>query len=131
MEFTTRRIGQCGEIAAARYLRDNDYDIITANYHTKMGEIDIVAMDEKGTMVFVEVKTRNEDAIANPSEWVTKQKQNKIIATALTFIKAYKFSGNSRFDVIEVFINKGGNHNNAKINHIENAFTTDNFYANI
>ena len=131
MEFTTRRIGQCGEIAAARYLRDNDYDIITANYRTKMGEIDIVAMDENGTMVFVEVKTRNEDSRTSPSEAVTRDKQNKIIATALAFVKAYKFSGNSRFDVIEVFINKGGNHNDAKINHIKSAFTTDNFYANI
>lgn len=131
MELTTRQIGQCGEIAAARYLRDNDYDIITANYHTKMGEIDIIAMSPDDVMVFVEVKTRNEVAIANPSEWVTREKQNKIIATALAFVKAYKYDGTSRFDVIEVFIKKGGNHNNAKINHIKNAFTTDNFYANI
>ena len=131
MELTARQIGQCGEIAAARYLRDNDYDIITANYRIKMGEIDIVAMDENGTMVFVEVKTRNEDAWANPREWVTRAKQNRIIATALAFVKAYKFEGDSRFDIIEVIINKGGNHNDAKINHIENAFNTDNFYANI
>ena len=131
MELTPRRIGQCGEIAAARYLRDNGCDIITANFRRKMGEIDIIAMSPDDVMVFVEVKTRNEDAIANPGEWVTRAKQNRIIATALAFIKAYKFSGTSRFDVIEVFINKGGNHNNAKINHIENAFTTDNFYANI
>ena len=131
MELTARKIGQCGEIAAARYLRDNGYDIITANFRMKMGEIDIVAMSPNNVMVFVEVKTRNEDAIANPSEWVTREKQNKIIATALTFLKIYKYDGNSRFDVIEVFINKGENHKNARINHIENAFTTDNFYANI
>ncbi|MBR4282798.1 MAG: YraN family protein, partial [Clostridia bacterium] len=82
MKLTARKIGQCGEIAAARYLRDNGYDIITANFRMKMGEIDIVAMSPNNVMVFVEVKTRNEDAIANPSEWVTREKQNKIIATA-------------------------------------------------
>lgn len=130
MELTPRQIGQCGEIAAARYLRDRNYDIVSANYRTKTGEIDIIAYDGE-MLVFVEVKTRNEDTVANPGEWVTRRKQNHIIATALSFVKMHKYQGNSRFDVIEVIIEKGKDHNDAQINHIENAFTTDEFYANI
>ena len=95
-----------------------------------MGEIDIVAYDGKD-LAIVEVKTRNDYTDAEPNEWVTRDKQNKIIMTALSFVKEYEYTGNVRFDVIEVFIEKGKNHNGAKINHIKNAFTTNEYFANI
>lgn len=44
--------GVWGEIFAARYLRDNGYRIITANFRSRLGEIDIIA--QKGNyMCFV------------------------------------------------------------------------------
>ena len=35
--------GALGEQAAARYLREKGYELISANYKTKFGEIDIIA----------------------------------------------------------------------------------------
>lgn len=35
--------GLWGEIYAARFMRENGYEIITANYRCRLGEIDIIA----------------------------------------------------------------------------------------
>ena len=39
--------GVYGELYAGRYLRDNGYSIVTANYRCRFGEIDIIASDKK------------------------------------------------------------------------------------
>ena len=68
--------GVWGEIFAARYLRDNGYRIITANFRSRLGEIDIIA--QKGNyMCFVEVKTRGEERLYEPKEAVDFSKQEK------------------------------------------------------
>ena len=36
--------GLWGEIYAARFMRENGYEIITANYRCRLGEIDIIAV---------------------------------------------------------------------------------------
>ena len=38
--------GAAGEVLAARFLRNRGYDILTANYRTRLGEIDIIAADK-------------------------------------------------------------------------------------
>lgn len=66
-------LGKRGEAFAARYLRERGAEIIAANVSYKVGEIDLIAREADGTIVFVEVKTR-----ATPSfgvaEAVTPQK---------------------------------------------------------
>ena len=64
--------GAAGEVLAARFLRERGYDILTANYRTRLGEIDIIAAD-KQYIAFVEVKTRNDAAIYAPREAVTRK----------------------------------------------------------
>lgn len=50
-------IGGRGENAAAVYLQKKGYKLVERNYRTKYGEIDIIAKDSEGVLVFVEVKT--------------------------------------------------------------------------
>lgn len=112
--------GVWGEIFAARYLRENSYKIITGNFHSRMGEIDLIA--QKGRyMCFVEVKTRGEKMLYEPREAVDFSKQEKIIATSKLFMKAYPNNKQPRFDVCEIFLDD--NNKPLKINYIENAFT--------
>ncbi|MCQ2471075.1 MAG: YraN family protein [Clostridia bacterium] len=111
--------GLWGEVFAARYLRDNLYTIISANYKCRMGEIDIIA-EKDGVTSFIEVKTRNENPIANPAESVDFQKQRKLTAAAQVYMREVKQELNSRFDVIEVTLDS--KYNLVKINHIKNAF---------
>ena len=102
-----------GEKAAAKYLKKQGYKIILQNYKAKMGEIDIIAMDGD-ILVFAEVKQRAYDDFGAPREYVTKEKMRKIRNTAQLYLMKNKFSGNVRFDVVEVL--------GDEINHIKNAF---------
>jgi len=51
------RTGTLGEEIAAKYLRGSKYKIVETNWRRVWTEIDIVAIDPKGVLVFVEVKT--------------------------------------------------------------------------
>jgi putative endonuclease len=51
------QIGRIGEISAARYLESRGWVVLARNCRSKIGEIDIVARDPSGIIVFIEVKT--------------------------------------------------------------------------
>ena len=53
----TKKFGDEGEKLARKYLKDQNYEIIDANFRTKFGEIDLIAKDGD-VFVFVEVKAR-------------------------------------------------------------------------
>jgi len=109
-----------GEEECAKYLRKKKYKIIGANYRTRFGEIDIIAQKD-GFVIFIEVKTRAEDSIAEPGEFVDFFKQSRIISTAELFLKTNRIELQPRFDVMEVTYNKISG-KVLRINHIENAF---------
>lgn len=111
--------GALGEVLAARYLRDRGCPILAANYRTRFGEIDIVS-EEKGVLLFVEVKTRSRGMIALPIESVDSEKQRKLSLAAAQFLRGEPAGTRSRFDVIEVYLDPNGQLE--RINHIPNAF---------
>ncbi|MCL2508276.1 MAG: YraN family protein [Oscillospiraceae bacterium] len=114
--------GAWGEIFAARYLRDQGYDIAAANYRSRFGEIDIVASDGR-CLVFIEVKARSDGMIAAPGESVDLRKQKKISATAADFLSKHPTELYARFDVIEVYLDR--EHRLKKIEHIKSAFDAE------
>jgi len=95
--------GPQGEELAARLLRKNGYRILERNFRTGIGEIDIIAM-EKGTLVFIEVKTRTSDAFGTPFEAVTRRKRDKIKKTALLYLKNLRREVPVRFDVVSIML---------------------------
>ena len=110
------RKGKKGEDIACDYLKRNGYRIMNRNFKTDIGEIDIVATDEK-TVIFVEVKSRTSDGFGVPSEAVNYFKRNKINQVASQYIKKFMLFGvDVRFDVIEVYLS------DKRVNHIESAF---------
>ena len=113
------KTGLWGEVHAARWLRDNGYDIISSNYRTRQGEIDIIGSKGK-FLCFVEVKTRGENPIARPMEAVDSGKQERIIAASKVFIKNSGLKLQPRFDVCEVWLD--ADYKVIKINYIENAY---------
>ena len=117
--FFAKDLGQKGEKLAAQYYRRQGYEIEKMNFHTRQGEIDVIA--RKGNLlVFSEVKTRSENAIAAPREFVTYTKQQKIILAAKAYLVSCRDTESFvRFDVIEVVSSKGS----FDIHCIENAFT--------
>lgn len=120
MVLTMKEIGDFGEDAAEKYLKDNDYEVLKRNFRLKFGEIDIIAK-QNDCIVFVEVKTRKSSDFGQPSEYVNLRKQIRIKKAAAVYIDIE--NNDIRFDVIEVFYSeRGGKTVLNSINHIENAF---------
>lgn len=94
-------LGERGENAAARYLRNKGYKIIIRNFRCELGEIDIIARDGK-TLVFVEVKTRAYDD-PTPEEQVNAVKQQKLTQVAKLYLSRYGSpQPPARFDVVAI-----------------------------
>lgn len=115
----TKLIGRWGEAQAAQYLSTKGYKIIAQGFHSRFGEIDLIAADKK-YLLFVEVKTRKNAAFAKAMEYVNSSKQRKIIATAQLWLSQNRTRLQPRFDVIEVYYE--GELEKSRINHVENAF---------
>jgi putative endonuclease len=119
--FPTKTLGQRGEAAAARYLRRRGYKILARGDHYGRGELDLVVLDRKKTIVFVEVKTRRSAEMGHPAEAVDRYKQRKLTQLAKMFLKRYKLESlSARFDVIAVVW--PAERRCPTIEHIENAF---------
>ncbi|MEE8424042.1 MAG: YraN family protein, partial [Thermodesulfobacteriota bacterium] len=76
-EGSKQSTGAMGEELASKFLKKQGYKIVEKNFRTSLGEIDIIALD-KGTITFVEVKTRKSTAFGYPQEAVGLKKQKKI-----------------------------------------------------
>ena len=110
-------IGSDGEAAAAAYLKKKKYKILGQNYSCRFGEIDIIAQQGR-YVVFAEVKTRKNENFAAAREFVTRQKQERVMKAAMLWLQQNDVDLQPRFDVIEVV----GEGFARKITHIENAF---------
>ena len=122
MEQTDKKLlGRWGEAQAADYLRRKHWKIIGLNYCTRFGEIDIIA-ENRQFIAFVEVKLRKNAAFAQAREFVTRTKQEKIIAAAKLWLSRNATSKQPRFDVIEIYAPDGLDSRQLEIHHIEDAF---------
>ena len=97
-----RRIGDRGEAAAAWYLRLRGYVIVARQARDRFGEIDLVAVHRR-TIVFVEVKTRRHGSPQDALSAITVEKQRRISAAALKFLRRHDLlECAARFDAIAV-----------------------------
>ena len=116
-------IGKNGEDFCEEYYRKKGYEIKERNYHSRYGEVDLIA--QKGNIIaFVEVKTRSENSLSRPSEAVSKSKQKKLMLTAMKYMENESVDVFSRFDVFEVWQKEGRIY---KFNHIKSAFYAEDF----
>lgn len=112
--MNTRRFGIIGEKIAQGYLINKGYEILENNFHTRRGEVDIIAK-KNNCIVFVEVKTRTNLKFGTPAMAVNAIKKKHIKSVAKTFLYLRRLYGyDVRFDVVEVFIHDG----KCEINHL-------------
>lgn len=77
--------GRGGEEQAREFLSQKGFTIIEANYANIIGEIDIVAVDQK-TLVFVEVKYKSDDRLGRPEEMISRAKLHQIRRVAESYL---------------------------------------------
>ena len=117
----SKEIGDRGEELVARRLRAEGFVIAKRNFHSRFGEIDIIAENNE-LVLFVEVKTRARNAADTAAGAVDRIKQNKIISTAKYYLMYNPTSLRMRFDVAEVIKDEKNGFENANMNYIEDAF---------
>lgn len=113
-------MGALSEELAARYLHSQGYRIAGRNVRFHRGELDIVAWDGD-VLVFVEVRSRRGDRLAEALESVDWRKQRRLIALAQAYLNLHRLDGTPcRFDVVAVTWDRAGS--SFRIQHIPRAF---------
>lgn len=126
--MTKAELGRAGEEIACAHLEKHGFTIIARNYHSRHGEIDIIAQSGE-ILAFVEVKARKAGALVSGLEAVGVSKQQKIIRTAVDYLSKHGMAYQPRFDVVEITLQTRAGKNLYRVNHIESAFDASGFYT--
>ena len=113
-EITRVQKGAQYEDLALQFLLDQGLTLIARNYRCKCGELDLL-MQEKATLIIVEVRYRKNNRYGSALESVTKAKQTRIIAATKYYIVTHKVDQPIRFDVVAIT-------GNSHLDWVKNAF---------
>lgn len=96
-------LGKWGEDEAALYYEDRGYEILERDWKVGKRDIDLIALTEdKDTLVFVEVKTRQNNDLQEPEEAVDVRKMRNLAIAANAYVKLHGLDMDVRFDIISV-----------------------------
>lgn len=93
----SRQKGAFGEQRAVSFLEDKGFLIIDRNFHSRFGEIDIIATKDD-VLHFIEVKSGEGEPIYN----ITPSKLSKIIRTADIYMQKKHLDLDYCFDAVIV-----------------------------
>jgi putative endonuclease len=121
-----RKLGALGERLAREHLEARGFEILDANFRTRLGELDMVARDKR-FLVFCEVKTRirrGEPGPLGPFAAIGSRKRRRLRMMAREWLSARAVNGprppEIRFDAIGVEIAPSGRL--VRLEHLEDAF---------
>jgi putative endonuclease len=103
-------LGRAGEKAAADLLRRRGYEVVSAGFLARRGELDLVCRRGE-EMVVVEVKTRTDESFGTPFEAVGSRKRRALMAAAAEYRALAGWRGPIRFVVVGLTVKpEGGFH---------------------
>jgi putative endonuclease len=94
------REGARAEDLCADLLRAAGLRLVERNWRCRLGEIDLIAQD-RGTLVFAEVRLRSRSAFGGAAESITAAKRSRLVAAARLYL-ARRPEAPCRFDVFLV-----------------------------
>ena len=115
----SRETGQVAEQRALDYLKQQGLKLITSNYHSRFGEIDLILRDGE-VLVFTEVRLRSRTDFGGAGASITRAKQAKLIKTAQQYLMQFSRPPACRFDAVLLGATRDG-----AIEWIQNAFSAD------
>ena len=95
-------LGKWGEDLAVDYLQRKGYTIAERDWKSGHRDIDIIAYDENGTLVFIEVKTRRNRLFGDPEDAVDYRKLRSLQSSMNHYIKYRCINVDVRLDIITV-----------------------------
>lgn len=93
--------GVLGEQMALTYLQEKGFTILHQNWRHCHWEVDMIA-SLKGTLHFIEVKTRRTKKFGFPEEDVTKKKVTNLINASEEFLHLYPEWKRIQFDILSI-----------------------------
>ena len=91
--------GKDAEARAAAFLESHGLHIVTRNYRSRFGEIDLIARDG-ATLVFVEVRARASNTFGGAAASITASKRGKLTRTASQYLATLGRTPPCRFDAV-------------------------------
>lgn len=103
MRNSTRTRGRNAESLARRFMQKQGLRFVASNYEKPYGEVDLIMRDQN-TLVFTEVRAREDFSHGHPFETVTKAKQSRIIRVAKQYLAEFadEMHTECRFDIIAI-----------------------------
>ena len=93
------KTGEQAERWAANYLRHQHLTLVTQNYRSRFGEIDLIMQDD-ATLVFIEVRLRRNADFGGAAASIDSHKQQRLIRTAQQYLASLARTPPCRFDVV-------------------------------
>jgi putative endonuclease len=101
--LTTKQKGDAAEDRALQHLMAHGLKLVQRNYRTPGrggGEIDLILRDGDGTLVFVEVRQRDNAHHGGALASITAVKQRRIVFAARHYVLRLRQPPPCRFDVV-------------------------------
>jgi len=109
-------LGKRGELIARTFLQKKGYKLLETNWTIGKAEVDII-VQKRGVIIFVEVKTRQNQVFGYPEDSVTQKKQDLMMEAAVFYTRDIEHEGEIRFDIIAITIEP-----DMEIRHFRDAF---------
>ncbi len=100
-KYWNKDVGRVGEEIARDYLLTKNYELITQNFQTRFGEIDLICKDGD-SLVFVEVKTKKGLEFGSPEEMFTTGKYQRVKRMATVYLGGKE--SQCRIDMVAVVL---------------------------
>ena len=100
-ESDRQKLGREGEQLALQFLSEKGLMHVESNFRRPFGEIDLI-MQDHGTLVFVEVRSRAQGRFGGAAASITPSKQRRLVLAAQAYLQRYQRSPPCRFDVIAI-----------------------------
>jgi len=106
---TSKKAGDAGEARALAHLLAQGLALVQRNYrvargpHARGGEVDLIMRERDGTLVFVEVRSRQSAAFGGAAASVSASKQRSLVLAAQYFLmRTQRSAPPCRFDVVAI-----------------------------
>jgi putative endonuclease len=114
--------GLHAERHAEHFLTAKGLKLVARNFRCKMGEIDLIMLEGE-TLVFVEVRLRNNQRFGDGATTITYSKQRRLSRAALFYLqKTHSMNRPCRFDVMSA--SESFERDSFEFDWIRNAFET-------
>ncbi len=105
---STKKVGDAAEAKAWDYLARQGLKLVQRNYRVAGGpraagaEVDLIARERDGTLVFVEVRARRSADHGGAAQSVTATKQRRLLLAARHYLMQFASPPPCRFDVVAI-----------------------------